>query len=241
MRTWSRSRFRKRTKGLGLVSVSIRQVDVNGNSYMGVLCAASEDLCLAPVVAREDHIVLLEEALGTQVLQLTMGGTNLVGTMVAMNGRGAVVGNIMTDEEMALLAEHRDVLVIHGRLNCAGNLILTNDTKAYIHPRIAAQVRKDIAEVLDVEVAEGDLAGMGVVGSVGCATNKGVLVHPKARPDEREALSEFFGLPVDIGTLNYGSPMIGASCVANSKGAVTGTASTGIELGRLEDALDLID
>lgn len=221
--------------------MSIRQLDVNGNSYIGVICAASEDLCLAPTVAREDNIALLEETLGTQVLKMTMGGTNLAGAMVAMNGRGAVVGNIMNDEEMELLAEHREVLVIHGRLNCAGNLILTNDTKAFIHPRIDVQVRKDIAEVLDVEVAEGDLAGMGVVGSVGCATNKGVLVHPKAHPEEIEALREFFGLPVDIGTLNYGSPMIGASCVANSKGAVTGTASTGIELGRLEEALDLID
>jgi translation initiation factor 6 (eIF-6) len=33
--------------------------------------------------------------------------------------------------------------------------------------------------------------------------------------------------------------MIGACCVANSKGAVAGTPSTGIELGRLEDALGL--
>jgi translation initiation factor 6 len=221
--------------------LSIRRVDVNGNSYIGVVSSASEDLCLAPAIAREDYIELLKEVLGTEVLQMSMGGTNLVGTMVAMNRRGAVVGSIVTDEEKALLTEHREVLVIHGRLNCAGNLILTNDTKAYIHPRIDEQVRKDIAEVLDVEVAVGDLAGMGVVGSVGCATNKGVLVHPKAHPEEMEALREFFGLPVDIGTLNYGSPMIGASCVANSKGAVTGTASTGIELGRLEDALDLID
>ena len=100
---------------------------------------------------------------------------------------------------------------------------------------------EDVAEGLDVELAEGDLAGMGVVGSVACATNKGVLVHPKARPDEMEALRGFFGIHVDIGTLNYGSPMIGACCVANSKGAVTGTATTGIELGRLEEALGLID
>ena len=214
---------------------------MNGNPSIGVVCAASEDLCLAPYVARDDHIQLLEETLETQVLRMTMGGTNLVGTMVAMNQRGAVVGNIISDEEMEILTHHREVLVIHGRLNCAGNLILTNDTKAWVHPRIGDEVRKDIAEVLDVEVAEGDIAGMGVVGSVGCATNKGVLVHPKARPEELEALKEFFGIHVDIGTLNYGSPMIGASCVANSNGAITGTQSTGIELGRLEDALGLID
>jgi translation initiation factor 6 len=221
--------------------LGIRQVDVNGNPYVGVLCVASEDLLLAPIEAKEDHAELFHETMGVKVVTLSMGGTSLLGTMVAMNSRGAVVGNIITDEELALIEEHRDVFLLEGRLNCAGNLILANDSKAWIHPRIDQEAREGIAATLGVEVAEGDIAGMGVVGSVGCATNRGVLVHPKARRDELEALRAFFDLPVDIGTLNYGSPMIGASCIANSKGAVTGTSSTGIELGRLEDALNLME
>ena len=214
---------------------------MNGNPYVGVVCTVTEDLVLVPNEAKDEQVELIAETLGVPAISMTVGGTNLLGTMVTMNGKGAVVGNIIGDEELERLSAHREVLVLHGRLNCAGNLILANDEKAWIHPRIGDNVRADIAEVLDVELAEGDLAGMGVVGSVGCATNKGVLVHPKARKDELEALREFFGIPVDIGTLNYGSPMIGACCVANSNGAVTGTASTGIELGRLEEALDLID
>jgi translation initiation factor 6 len=216
-------------------------VDVNGNPYVGVVCAATDDLVLVPNEAKEEQVKFISETLDVPAISMTVGGTNLLGTMISMNSTGAVVGNIINDEELARLSEHREVLVLHGRLNCAGNLILTNDEKAWVHPRLREKVRDDIAQVLDVEVAEGDLAGMGVVGSVGCATNKGVLVHPKAQKEELEALREFFGVHVDIGTLNYGSPMIGACCVANSKGAVTGTASSGIELGRLEEALDLID
>jgi translation initiation factor 6 len=223
------------------VLLAIRQVDVNGNPYVGVICVASEDICLAPVVVKDEHLELLSESLGTEVINLSLGGTSLVGTMVAMNSRGAVVGDIATDEELDRIREHRDVHVLEGRLNCAGNLILANDTKAWVHPRIDEESRKAIGETLGVEVADGDVAGMGVVGSVGCATNRGILVHPKVREEELKGLSEWFDLPVDIGTLNYGSPMIGACCVANSKGAVTGTPSTGIELGRLEDALGLID
>ena len=221
--------------------MALRQVDVNGNPYVGVLCAASEDLVLAPMGTKDEHVELLRESLDVEVASLSMGGTSLVGTMVAMNGRGAVVGDIVTDDELAVIEEHREVYVLEGRLNCAGNLILANDTNAWVHPRLGEDKREAIAKVLGVEVAEGDVAGMGVVGSVGCATNRGVLVHPKARADELDAMRGFFDLPVDIGTLNYGSPMIGACCVANSKGAVTGTASTGIELGRLEDALGLMD
>jgi translation initiation factor 6 len=216
-------------------------VDVNGNPYVGVVCAAAEDLVLVPNEAKDEHVQLISESLEVPPVSLTVGGTNLLGTMMAMNSNGVVVGNIIGDDELERLSEYREVLVLHGRLNCAGNLILTNDEKAWVHPRIGDDVRANIAEVLNVEVSEGDLAGMGVVGSVGCATNKGVLVHPKATKEELEILREFFGIQVDIGTLNYGSPMIGACCVANSKGAVTGTVSTGIELGRLEEALDLID
>ncbi len=214
---------------------------MNGNPYVGVVCTAAEDLVLVPNEAKEEHVQLIAETLEVPPVKMTVGGTNLLGTMVAMNSKGAVVGDIIGEDELRTLSEHREVLILHGRLNCAGNLILANDERAWVHPRIGDEVRKEIAEVLEVEVAEGDLAGMGVVGSVGCATNRGVLVHPKARKEELEALEGFFGVHVDIGTLNYGSPMIGACCVANSNGAITGTASTGIELGRLEDALGLID
>lgn len=221
--------------------MALRQVDVNGNPYVGVVCVASEDLVLAPFDAKPEHVELIKETLEAEVITMSLGGTTLVGTMIAMNNKGAVVGDIATQEELERLGEHREVLVIHGRLNCAGNLIMTNDKKAWVHPRIDEESRNEIADILGVEIAEGDVAGMGVVGSVGCSTNRGVLVHPKVRPEELEALREFFGLPVDIGTLNYGSPMIGACCVANSRGALTGTHSTGIELGRLEEALGLID
>ena len=222
--------------------MGLRQVDVNGNPYIGVICVASDDLCLAPFDAKDEHIDLLHECLGMDnIVRMTMGGTTLVGTMVALNSRGAIVGDIASDEEIAILEEHREVHVLSGRLNCAGNLIMTNDSHALVHPRLNETKRNAIAETLGVEIMEGDLAGMGLVGSVGCATNRGILVHPKARQEELEALRGFFGLPVDIGTLNYGSPMIGACCAANSKGAVTGTTSTGIELGRLEDALGLIE
>jgi translation initiation factor 6 len=219
--------------------LGVRQLDIGGNPYIGVRCAASETLCLAPMDATEADVRAIGEALGVEVVRTTVGGTNLVGTMLALNSRGAVVGDIATDSELRALRGRRAVLVLEGRLNCAGNLILANDSHALVHPRITKEVGERIAETLGVEVERGDIAGMGVVGSVATATNKGVLVHPKATKEELERLRAFFKLPVDIGTLNYGSPMIGACAAANTRGAVTGTPSTGIELGRLEDALGL--
>lgn len=47
-------------------------------------------------------------------------------------------------------------------------------------------------------------------------------------------------MPVSIGTVNHGVPYVGAGMVANGKGAIMGSKTTGIEMGRIEDALDLI-
>jgi translation initiation factor 6 len=71
-------------------------------------------------------------------------------------------------------------------------------------------------------------------------TNKGVLCHPKITPKERTLLESVFDVPVSIGTVCHGMPYVGVGVVANSNGALTGTYTTGIELGRIEEALDLI-
>jgi translation initiation factor 6 len=40
-----------------------------------------------------------------------------------------------------------------------------------------------------------------------------------------------------IGTINHGVPLIGSGLVANTKGAIVGNLTTGIELGRIDEAL----
>jgi translation initiation factor 6 len=48
-------------------------------------------------------------------------------------------------------------------------------------------------------------------------------------------------VPADIGTINYGGPLVGSGLVANASGYVAGQQTTGPELGRIEDALGYID
>ena len=71
------------------------------------------------------------------------------------------------------------------------------------------------------------------------ATNKGVLCHPHAKPGEIEAVREALKVPVLITTANYGAAQVGACMVANSRGAVVGSRTTPIELGRIEEGLGL--
>jgi translation initiation factor 6 len=52
-----------------------------------------------------------------------------------------------------------------------------------------------------------------------------------------DLLRETLHVPVAITTANYGSALVGACMVANSKGAVVGSKTTPIELGRIEEGL----
>jgi translation initiation factor 6 len=74
----------------------------------------------------------------------------------------------------------------------------------------------------------------------GAATNRGILVHPRASVSEIDQLENLFGLSVDIGTVNFGSPLIGSGLLANSHGYLAGSETTGPELGRIEDALGFL-
>ncbi len=52
-------------------------------------------------------------------------------------------------------------------------------------------------------------------------------------------MEEVLGVSVMEGTVNFGMPLVGAGVMASSKGAVCGRQSTGVELGRVEEALKL--
>ena len=129
------------------------------------------------------------------------------------------------------------VEVLPDRLTATGNVILANDTAALVHPDISDRSMEIISRVLGVDVHRGTIAGLGTVGMSGVATNKGLLVHPMVTQEELAHLEEVFDLPVDVGTTNYGSQAVGSGLLANSKGYVAGSNTTGHELGRIEDAL----
>jgi len=212
----------------------------NGNPYVGVYCAVNEDFAFVPRDASENLINDIKVALNVKIVKCNIAGTNLIGSLVSMNSFGAVVSNMTTDTEVEFLSEFLPVYRINDKVNASGNNILTNDNGAIANPDLAKKTVRSIEETLRVDVVQSAIAEHATVGSVCVATNKGVLCHPAALPEEINLIRRAFKVAAAIGTLNYGAPMVGACMVANSKGAVIGYKSTPIELGRVEDALDLI-
>ncbi|HVM45547.1 MAG TPA: translation initiation factor IF-6, partial [Candidatus Thermoplasmatota archaeon] len=187
------------------------RLDLNGSPYLGVFARASDKLALVPPATPENVVAEVQRALGVEVHMMSVGGSNIIGSVVAMNARGAVVADFVDDAEVAGL-EARGLTVgrVAGKFNAAGNNILVNDHAAFVNPDFSKQAEKSVSDILGVPVERGTLAGLKTVGSAACVTSKGVLCHPKTTDEELDFLEKLFKVEADIGTVNHGAPFIGA-------------------------------
>ena len=219
----------------------IRTASIDGSPFVGVYAVCNDSICLLPVGVDEVTVKVFSETLGVEVHTLLIAGSPLIGSLAAMNSSGIVLTEFADMEDVSFLKDRMNILVLDDVINAAGNDILANDRAAIVHPDMSPRSVREIGDVLDVEVVRGDIGGIRTVGSAAVVTNKGMVVHPQVEEDEMEYLRSLFGVPVYISTANYGSIYIGASVVANSRGAVAGERCTSIEINRIEDALDIID
>lgn len=221
----------------------VKRITIDGSAVLGVFATCTEDFLLAAPPTTDEEQLNFSQELEVIAVPLLVGSSSVVGSLVAGNSNGFVVSGSALRHEIAQLEEHAEgvnVRKLPGRINAAGNVILTNDTAALIHPGLIARAERVISETLGVDVQRGTVACLKTVGMAACATNKGVLAHPKATEGELSKLDETFSVPVNIGTVNYGSPLVGSALLANTKGYVVGRESTGIELGRIEDSLGFL-
>jgi translation initiation factor 6 len=210
---------------------------------VGVFARATDDLLLVRPDASDDLVDEMADELEVTAVQTTVGGSGTVGALATGNGNGLLVSSRATDREIETIESAVDLPVVRlpGRINAAGNVVLANDAGAWVHPDLSREGVLAVKEALDVPVERGDLGGVRTVGTAAVANGRGVLCHPKSREEELEALEELLGVHADIGTINYGGPLVGSGLVANGAGYVVGEDTTGPELGRIEDTLGFID
>ena len=211
----------------------------SGSSYIGVFARATTE-CL---LVRPDIDESLRDACGEElevpVVPTTVGGSGTVGALATGNSYGLLVSARVSERERTRIGEAVDVPIteLPGRINAAGNVVLANDNGAYVHPDLPRKAVKAVEDGLDVPVERGDLAGVQTVGTAAVATNKGVLCHPKSSDSELDKLEDVLDVPADIGTINYGAPLVGSGLIANDYGYIVGQDTSGPELGRIDSAL----
>jgi len=224
--------------------MALLQRDLFNSPYSGVFCTTNDVLTLVPPGIPKDDLESISEALGTKVEVITIGGSRVVGTLVAMNSKGILVSNLATSREAKKLEKIISNLdlqlgVLPERSNAIGNNFLVNDNGGFCNERLSAKTKELAENVLGIDITSKSLNNMDTLGMIGCVTNKGGLCHPDTSAQEREIMEKVLGVSIMEGTVNFGMPLVGAGIVASSKGAVCGRQSTGVELGRVEEALKL--
>ena len=217
----------------------LKKLEFNGNPFLGVFCKSNDKTAFIQQSLPKKTHKLIEEALNVQIIELSISGGTIIGSLMAMNSHGAIITNYIKKQEIKIIEKHMsEVQILDDKLNAAGNNILVNDNGALVHPEI--KNLGNIEKALNVPIQQGSISSIETVGMAAVATNKGLLCHPKVTNEEKKILESVFKVPVSTGTVCHGMPYIGAGVVANSYGAITGTYTTGIELGRIEEGLDLI-
>ena len=208
---------------------------------MGVYAACNDDIAVVPRGSPPKFTDLVGRTLKVQVLEASIAGTTLLGSLLCMNSRGMIVTDEISTREFEALEKavdgHLDVAEVGHRLNAFGNTVLANDYGALVHPDYEEEIRAVIEEVMEVKVSPAKLAGSGLVGASGLATNRGALLHPKSTLEEREEAKRVLGVPLNISTANRGCPYLRASVLVNAHGAVVGRNTTTVEIDRIQDTM----
>ncbi len=224
--------------------MALLQRDLFNSPYSGVFCTTNDALTLVPPGIPQDDIEAISKALETTVEVITIGGSRVIGTLIAMNAQGLLLSNLVTSREIEKLDKIASDLdlrigVISDRSNAIGNNFLVNDYGGFCNERLGSRTRELAQEVLGVEITPKSLNQMDTLGMIGCVTNKGGICHPDITARDRQMMEKVLDVPIMEGTVNFGMPLVGAGVVASSNGAVCSRQSTGVELGRVEEALRL--
>ena len=96
-----------------------------------------------------------------------------------------------------------------------------------------------MADTLGVEVFRQTIASNVLTGSYMALSNSGGLVHPKTPIQDQDELSSLLQVPLVAGSVNRGSPVVGAGMVVNDWCAVAGMDTTATELSVVESVFRL--
>lgn len=207
--------------------------------FLGVYLKTWEAYTLVPRNSDRDIKSLVSYYLKTEPIEMTIGSSNLLGSLSVMNSNGMIFSNIASEEELNAIPKDSNVAVLKDNLNAVGNNILVNDKAALIHEDFSDESVRIIKDVLGVEVFKGAFKEIKTVGSSGLVTASGMVIPPNMTDEEIEELGRMFGVKGRVGTANFGSLYVGASVVSNSKGALIGEDSTTVEISNIEEALSL--
>jgi len=220
-------------------------LNFHGDCNLGLFGKASENFCILGKFVLEKDRRKIEKVLRVKVFKASVANTDLIGLFLALNSNGIILPKIVTEKEMKAFEKLKkefdlNLEVLDSKYTALGNLILCNDKGAIISKLFKKKEKKLIEDCLGIKAEYGRVASLDIVGACGIATNKGCLLHRDVKESEAKKIEEVLGVKADIGTVNFGSPYVSSGLISNSKGAIIGDKTTGPEIVRITEALNLI-
>ncbi len=221
--------------------MGVAKASIGNSSFIGAYAIATDLFSILSARATPSEEKFIQDTLGARVIRSTIDGSDLIGIYVVANSRGLIVPEIAQRSEVAHLKEQLkdlDIEIVSTDLNALRNNILVNDKVAFINAEYGRKEATLIEDTFDVEVVKRNIGDYNTVGASNVATNKGFALNNNASEDDISVVRNF-SKNVSQTTANLGSSSIGLCVIANSNGMLVGDETTGFEMVRLTEGLDL--
>jgi translation initiation factor 6 len=219
--------------------MGLHLVDLYRSPNIGIFLKANDKAVLVPKGIAKSKAEKLAADLDVVACHTSVGGTRLLGPLVAMNNKGVLASRMIEDYEMDEISSKTGLKVarLESRFTAVGNLVAANDHGAILSPVLEHNVAKQVEDTLGTETITLTIGEYTQVGAMILATNNGAALSPRASEKEAEEVGKVLKVEVSASSVNGGIPYPASGVVANSKNAVAGYLTTGPELVFLTRAL----
>ena len=221
--------------------MGLHLVDLYRSPNIGIFLKANDKAVLVPKGIAGSKAEKLAADLEVVACHTSVGGTRLIGPLIAMNNKGIVASRMIEDYEMDEISSKTGLRVtrLESRFTAVGNLVAANDHGAIVSPVLERHAVEQVKSTLGTETLTMTVGEYTQVGAMMVATNSGAAVSPKASEQEAEEIGKVLKVEVSASSVNGGIPYPASGVVANSRNALAGYVTTGPELIFLTRALSV--
>lgn len=217
--------------------VEIHKYNVYSGANIGIYANANDEKIFLPRGFTESKAESLEEYLEAEALYTSVANTRLMGVLMVLNNHGIVLPGTISEEEASFYKDAGlNVAILNTKFTALGNMVGVNERGGVVSPMIPAGEAREIADALDIEVIQKKIAGYNQVGAMMVATSGGGIVHPETDDEDIKEISKVMHVDLEPATINGGVPFLSAGMIANNKGIVVGSFTSGPEIMMLTRA-----
>jgi len=219
-----------------------KTLEIYGSSNVGLYGYTNDHFCLIGKGLTEEIIKTFTKALDVPVYEITIGGSQQIGVYIKGNNKKTLVSSLILPKEEEILKElNIDYAIIDTKNTALGNNLIVGENHFFYTPEMESSAIKQIEKALGFSGTELFLEDWDVIGSVIAINSLGGLVQKDVPEEVVEEMRHKLNLPLEKGTINFGSSIIGGGVVVNKNGMVIGRVSAGIEVTNADMAFGFLE